>query len=153
MSIMKNIILSISLISFFTFSCNSSQKIDKPLQKDGINFVKSETLQAVLERAEKENKLVFLDMYTDWCMPCKLMDEDVYPDKKLGKFMNKNFISYKSNAEKGTGVTLAAVFNVKYYPTLLFLDAKGHELERNEGAIFHRDLEQMANRALATQDL
>ncbi len=150
---MKKLFFLFFFLFALTFSCNRNSKIDKKVQKDGITFMESETLQAVLERAEKENKLVFLDMYTDWCMPCKMMDEDVYPDKKLGEFMDKSFISYKANAEKGTGVTLATIFNVRYYPTLLFLDAKGHELERKEGAMFHREIREMANRVLSSQGL
>ncbi len=152
---MKKIIFSLFLLSIIlSFGCNrSKQKATETVQKDGVSFMKSNTLQAILDRAEKENKLVFLDLYTDWCMPCKMMDEDVYPDKKLGDFMNANFISYKSNAEKGNGVTLAVVFNVRYYPTLLFLDAKGHELERKEGAMFYTEIKEMANRALASQGM
>ena len=142
------------LVALVSFSCNRHNKMEKkPIQKDGVHFMESNSLQTVLEKAQVENKLVFLDLYTDWCMPCKMMDEDVYPDKKLGDFMNKRFISYKSNAEKGNGVTLATVFNVRYYPTLLFLDAQGHELERKEGAMFYTEIKEMANRVLSTQGM
>jgi len=150
---MKNVFFVLSILSILTFSCNRNSKIEKKVQKEGITFMESETFQTVLERAERENKLVFLDMYTDWCMPCKMMDEDVFPDKELGEFMDKNFISYKSNAEKGNGVTLATIFNVRYYPTLLFLDTKGHELERKEGAMFHREIREMAKRALSSEGM
>jgi thiol:disulfide interchange protein len=142
-------------------SCNSSKratsnsgKVNKGnSSKGGVQFVDSKTLTAVLEQAEKENKLVFVDFYTNWCTPCKMMDEDVFPDRIIGTFFKKNFISYKVNAEKGNGINLAVVFNVGVYPTLLFLNEKGRVLESKQGAAYHTELMAMANRALDSQGM
>ena len=38
----------------------------------GIEFQK-ERYAEVLEMAKKQNKLVFIDIYTSWCGPCKHM--------------------------------------------------------------------------------
>jgi thiol:disulfide interchange protein len=116
--------------------------------KGGVQFVESATLTSVLELAEKENKLVFVDFYATWCTPCKMMKEDVFPDKTIGEFFKKNFISYSVDAEKGNGINLAVVYGVKAYPTLLFLDAKGRVLESKQGAAYHTELMEMAKRAL-----
>ena len=48
------------------------------------------------------------------------MDQEVYPDKKVSKFLNENFINYKVDAEKGEGITLAEYYQIQAYPTLLF---------------------------------
>jgi len=55
--------------------------------QDGIMFQNSEWA-AVLEKAEKENKLVFVDAYTTWCGPCKQMSREVFTKKKVADFYN-----------------------------------------------------------------
>ena len=72
--------------------------------------------------AKQENKLVFIDFYTDWCGPCKMMARDVFPQKKVGEFFNEKFVCVKLNAEK-EGKELATRFVVKAYPTFLVLDS------------------------------
>ena len=129
-------------------SCKGSKKA-KVVEVPGVQFSNSETLTAVLDQALAEDKLVFLDFYTTWCLPCRLMDEEVFPNERVGDFMNENFISYKVDAEKGNGVNLAFVYEVNAYPTLLFLDAKGNVLEKKIGAAFHEELMDLGRRALS----
>jgi len=143
------LLASALLISSCRGSKGSTTIKTKPSKKDGIYFVKSESLSAVLDAAAAENKFVFVDFYTTWCLPCKLMDEEVFPDKAMGKFFKENFISYKVDAEKDNGINLATIFNVGAFPTLLFLDEKGRTVERNDGSLGYSALLQMAERAAA----
>lgn len=90
------------------------------------NF-RSLTYDEALEAAKSEGKLVFMDFYTDWCGPCKLMMRDVFPLKSVGDYMNAHFVCIKVNAEK-TGKDLAARYGVKAYPTFLAVDGEGKVL-------------------------
>ena len=49
--------------------------------------------------------------------------------------MNKNFVSYQVDIEKGIGPNLSVLYDTKTVPTLLFLDTKGRVLAKNEGAL------------------
>ncbi|MBX2844698.1 MAG: thioredoxin domain-containing protein [Saprospiraceae bacterium] len=49
--------------------------------------------------AEKKNKKVFVDIYTDWCGFCRKMDADTFSDPEVAKYMNKNFIMIKLDGE------------------------------------------------------
>jgi thiol-disulfide isomerase/thioredoxin len=89
---------------------------------DGINF-ESADWQSVLAKARGENKLIFLDLFTTWCGPCKWMDKEVYPDDRVGKKYNAAFVNYKADAEKGEGIELAKKFNVRGYPSYFFVNA------------------------------
>lgn len=133
-------------------SCSSPKEIvhKEPISVDhnfAFDFVKSEKLTAVLDKADAEGKLVFLDVYTSWCLPCKMMDEDVFTDESTATVINKDFISYKVDAEKANGPDLALIYEIKSYPTLLFLDPRGRVLERKEGAAYHTELIALADSA------
>jgi len=151
---MKNIRISswiiILLCAFTIIACKSKKNLGGEAKQTGVQFTQSETLSDVLDKASAENKLVFVDFYTTWCLPCKLMDQDVFPDRRLGDFMNDNFVSYKVNAEQGNGVNLATLYNVEGYPTLLFLDSKGNILERKLGAAYQREMFELGEAALST---
>ena len=43
------------------------------------------TLEKALEKAKSEHKKVFVDCYTSWCGPCKMMAEKVLPLKEVGE--------------------------------------------------------------------
>ena len=73
--------------------------------------------------AQQEKKLLFIDFYTDWCGPCKMMTKNVFPDKKVGDFMNKTFVNIKLNAEK-EGKELAKRYQVSAYPTFIAVNEK-----------------------------
>ncbi|WP_349664850.1 thioredoxin family protein [Cellulophaga lytica] len=105
-------LLLFNLIAFTVFS-------------QGINFEHG-TLQQALNKAQKENKLVFVDTYTTWCGPCKWMTKEIFPQKEVGDFFNKNFVSIKIDCENGEGVNIAKKYGVQAYPTLLFLNDNGN---------------------------
>ncbi len=104
-------------------------------EKEGVAFVDSDRLQPVLTIAKANEKLIFLDFYTNWCLPCKVMDEQVFDDPGAGALMNRHFISMKINAETANGGNLAFLYGVSQFPTLIFLDAEGKELARKEGSL------------------
>jgi uncharacterized protein YyaL (SSP411 family) len=51
------------------------------------------------EKAVKENKIVLVDAYTDWCGWCKKMDRDTYSNAEVIARINKDFIPVKFNPE------------------------------------------------------
>ena len=149
---MKNIIFILALFSVIFSACSGTKsKISKYSSKKtvGVKFVKSKTLSSVLDLAKEKNKLVFVDIYTDWCMPCKMMDEDVFPNKEIGDYINEHFISYKVNGEKGTGPNIVFLYEVYAYPTLLFMDGNGNVLSQKVGAAYHTELKNLASQALS----
>jgi len=101
----------------------------------GINF-EDLTLDQAIAKAKAENKLVFIDSYTDWCAPCKMMVKDVFPMKEMGDYFNPKFISIKSNAEKGEdGPAVRAKFGIKAYPTFVILDGDGNLIHMFAGGV------------------
>ncbi|NNF35889.1 MAG: DUF255 domain-containing protein [Saprospiraceae bacterium] len=141
---MKFIVFIVLIMS----SCSSPKDVVETKDIMLMNYESYPLLSEVLLKAEKEDKIIFIDMYADWCLPCKVMDEEVFNDKATADFMNTNFINYKVNGEKGEGPDLAVLYQVKGYPTHLFIDARGRVLERNLGGLGLVSFNVLAERVL-----
>jgi len=85
-----------------------------------------------LARARAEQKLVLVDVYTDWCGWCTKMDRDVFADTRV-KTALLGFVPIRVNADKGGGRAVAARYRVYGLPTFLVVDADGTVVRRFEG--------------------
>jgi thioredoxin-related protein len=110
----------------------------------GIKFEEGSNFKTILAKAKKENKLVFIDAYAVWCGPCKLMVKNIFPLKPVGDYYNANFVNAKIDMEKGEGIDLAKKFNVKVFPTYLFINGDGEEVHRTIGYVEEKDFIQFA---------
>jgi thioredoxin-related protein len=94
----------------------------------------------LVAKAKKENKLLFIDAYTSWCGPCKMMEKNTFTQKAVGDYYNTNFINARFDMEKGEGREIASKFGVRSYPTYLFLNGDGELVSQNfgymEGSLF-----------------
>lgn len=101
----------------------------------GIRF-ENLTVEQAVEQARLQNKYVFIDFYTQWCGPCKLMAEQIFPMKEMGDYFNPKYISIKQDAGKGgNGEESARKFGVKAYPTFVILDGKGELVHMFAGGV------------------
>lgn len=92
-----------------------------------------------LAQAKSENKILIVDVYTDWCGWCKKMDKEAYSNKDVKDLIAESFVFVKLNAE-GTGkikynaktyteTELASYFEVTGYPTTVFIEPDGKQIE------------------------
>ena len=112
--------------------------------------------QAVAAQANNPKK-IFVDMYTNWCGPCKLMDRNTFSNKDVISYINKNFYAVKFNAEgnetinangqtftnpgydpakgykRNSSHQFTKYMGVNAYPTVLFIDEKGNLINRVKG--------------------
>jgi len=127
---MKHLIL----IFLFLFSVSTYSK--------GIEFQKIK-LDAAKEIAKKENKIIFIDYYADWCGPCKWLAKNVFTDNEVGVLFNKNFINLKINADIDDFI--GREYNASSLPTLLWIDHNGTLNKKVVGAIDKQTLLNHAN--------
>ncbi|MBV8325683.1 thioredoxin family protein [Chryseobacterium sp.] len=112
----------------------------------GIKFEEG-NFASILAKAKKEKKLIFIDAYASWCGPCKLMAKNIFPLQAVGDYYNSHFINAKIDMEKGEGVDLAKKYNVKAFPTYLFIDGSGEAVHRTLGYVEEKDFIQFAKDA------
>jgi len=110
-----------------------------PADAQGIKFVHN--LDSALMLAKAQNKPVFVDFYTSWCAPCKVMTSEVFPQEKVGTYFNSQFINCKVQCDdKGKGVETGKKYQVNAYPTLMFLGAKGELIHTMAGGVSAEEL-------------
>lgn len=113
------------------------------------------TFDEALAAAKAENKMVFIDFYTSWCGPCKMMANQVFPQKKAGDYFNAKFVCVKYDAEK-EGAELVKKYPVSAYPTFIVTDATGKVIGTKVGGNFDvqgfiADIEAIANPELSPE--
>lgn len=107
------------------------------------------TMNEALEAQKVEPKKIFMDAYTSWCGPCKLLDRNTFANKDVATFINKHYYPVKFNAEgtekinyrnrefnnpqhdperrgRNSQHEFARAIKISAYPTLVFFDEKGN---------------------------
>lgn len=103
--------------------------VDEP---NGIQFHRGIWAEAQ-ELAKKEQKIIFLDIYATWCGPCKKMKKNTFSNAKVGTVFNDRFINVSLNGEEPEGATLVNNYQVRAYPTMLFLNPDGKIIGTAQG--------------------
>ncbi len=87
---MKYLLLAL----FFVFSAET-------IQSQEINWM---TMNEAIAAQKKNPKKIFMDVYTTWCGPCKMLDKNTFSDKSVIEYVNKNYYAVKFNAEGAESV-------------------------------------------------
>lgn len=102
-----------------------------------MKFVKGQerTMQQILADAKAKKQIIFVDVYTTWCGPCKWMDEHTFADARVAEKFNKQFINFKVDGDTSEGQVVRNLYKVGAYPTYLFIAPEGKVLHRIEGVM------------------
>ena len=85
-------ILLLGTILFFSFILHAQEK--------GVQFMDNTPWENVIQKAKEQNKWIFVDCYTSWCGPCKMLATDVFTRDDVGLFLNDKFVNVKYDVEK-----------------------------------------------------
>ncbi|PVZ66276.1 protein-disulfide reductase DsbD [Pelagibaculum spongiae] len=114
-----------------TYSSSASNPANSiSITADHANFKDIRGLDALL--AEVGNgQPVMLDFYADWCVSCKVMERDVFPDPQVQQAL-QGYKLLRSDVTANDAIDqgLMSNFGVIAPPTLLFFDANGMELRQ-----------------------
>lgn len=118
--------------------------------------IKWMSMDEALAAQKKKAKPIFMDVYTDWCGPCKMLDKNTFHDKEIVEYINANYYAVKFNAEGNSEVNFKGkkytnpqyvadrkgrnavheftyLLKVEAYPSMMIFDTKGEVKERIVG--------------------
>lgn len=107
---------------------------DKSKKDADIHFMEN-SLSAAVQQAKEQNKIIFVDAFTVWCVPCKQLRKTTFKNAEVAAYFNDNFINVSLDAEKGEGIPFSAKYSLQGYPTLYFINGEGKLIAKNEGLI------------------
>ncbi|MEO7961036.1 MAG: DUF255 domain-containing protein [Ginsengibacter sp.] len=82
------------ILVVFLFLFNSA-KVNQPV-RDKLDWLE---INLVSEKIQNESRPVIIDLYTNWCYWCKVMDKKTYSNKKVIDYINNHFYAVKLDAE------------------------------------------------------
>lgn len=122
------------------------------------------TMNEALAAQKQHPKKIFMDVYTNWCGPCKLLDKNTFTHKELITYVNTHYYPVKFNAEgteeiyyqdfnytnpnyqperKGRNAThfFADALRIRGYPSMVFFDETGNLIQDIPGYKTPEELE------------
>jgi len=123
------------------------------------------TIEEALELQKKEPKKIFMDVYTNWCGPCKMLDKNTFHNPDVVKYVNENYYAVKFDAEGNSTVKFkehtfsnpnfdpakinrrngvhefTRFLQVSAYPSMLFFDEEANFLTPVTGYLKPQQLE------------
>lgn len=137
---MKRIFLGlVGLTLAGLFSSMTTLNAPQPVEDGAVKWL---TFEQAVEKSKTEKRKIIIDVYTDWCGWCKVMDKNTFSDPEVAKLLNEKFYPVKFNAEQREDVEfrgttfkfiangnngthqLAAVLlnNQMSYPSIVFVE-------------------------------
>jgi thioredoxin-related protein len=112
--------------------------------KHEVKHINWLTIEEAYKLTQKKPKKFVIDVYTDWCGWCKVMDRQTFSKPAIVDYVNENFYAVRLNAEQTAPITLgqhtfkyvgsggrgvhelaaALMKNQMSYPTTVFMDEK-----------------------------
>ncbi|PHI19473.1 thioredoxin [Lewinellaceae bacterium SD302] len=92
------LVLAVLSFGFFTINAQSAEAPAAPQ----IEWM---TIEEALAANEETPKKMFIDVYTDWCHWCKVMDDKTFSEAEVIDYLNDNFYPVKFNAEQKEPIT------------------------------------------------
>ncbi len=99
-----------------------------------------ENFDEALEKAKSENKLVYVDFYSDWCAYCKKLDEETYTDPRIIKLLTEEYVAVKINKGYPENEDIVKQYKIYVQPVEIVVSPDGTLLWRFQGYLDADDL-------------
>lgn len=148
----KSSLLGLLAILFLggVFAFTKINSTDSVIVSDKIKWY---TLAEAVEANKKNKKKIAIDVYTDWCHWCKVMDKQTFTDPSVITYLNEYFYAVKLDGEHKENITFQGkeykfvnrgrrgINSLAYfllngraaYPTIVYLDENLEKIKVSPG--------------------
>lgn len=93
------------------------------------------SIEEAIAAQEKNPKKIMMDVYTQWCGPCKMLDRNTFHNADVVKYVNEHYYAVKFDAESPDPITFKGktYTNPEYKPELKGRRNGVHQLSRHLG--------------------
>lgn len=102
---LQNTLLALLFTLAFVFAPVLLSAQGVPVKPESGKSIKWSTFEEALQLNKKKPKMIFVDIYTDWCGWCKKMDTETFSDPAVASYINKKYYAVKLNAEQRDAIT------------------------------------------------
>ena len=152
---LASILLSASLLSAIAFAATNPGKAPVVPQ----SLVQWMDYSTALEKAKKEPKLIFVDMYADWCIPCRVMDKNVYMNPTVASILNKKFYPVKLDVDSESQIVcdgqkatakkcFTEVWELNVLPSFVLVAPKGLSILTVTDSMSPQEMQMLLNKFL-----
>lgn len=94
--------IALVMVGTVAMANDKNKKTTKPATKNEIEWISFEEAE---KRMQKEPRKVWIDVYTDWCGWCKVLDKKTFSHPEVIKYMNTKYYAIKFNAERQDSIS------------------------------------------------
>lgn len=173
---MRNILILLSIVFLASCASTNSKKENTGTETVENSTTKMPTatvddkeihwmsIEEAVKKQQEAPKKIFMDTYTKWCGPCKMLDRNTFHDKNVVKYVNEHYYAVKFDAEGPDPITfkgkvyknpnyvegkrgrngvheLTIALGVDAYPTMLFIDEEANVITAAKGYLKPAQLE------------
>ncbi len=114
--------------------------------KQELEQIRWFTFNNGLAKAKTENRPMFVEFYTEWCVACKTFHRETLANDNVTNTLEKNFVAVRINAEDSddrikfegkyySSAELTHALGISVFPTLLFLDSDAQPITKIHGFV------------------
>jgi thioredoxin-related protein len=141
---MNKVLLGFTICLFTAANSLAQEHKTAALEKFSVNW--EATYKRALKKSKKEKKPVLIYFTgSDWCGPCKVLDKKLFHTEKFKELADKDLILYEADSPRNTDLLspekleinndLKRKFNIRSFPTLVFVNHKGKMIGYKKGLI------------------
>ena len=133
----------------------------KPNQQSSDEEIHWMSIEEAFAATQKNPKKTLIDVYTNWCGWCKVMDKKTFKNQEVVRYVNENYYAVKLNAEsredivignttykyneqnRANDIAVALLQGKMSYPSMVYLDEQFNMIQPIPGYLEARQFHEI----------